>query len=439
MKNSFDRKLKSCIFAIMFYLTWKMRNELKHIFLVLLFVLCAGSVWAQNATNSPYTRYGYGALEDAVPSNGKAMGGLAIGLRDKESINFANPASYTAMDSLTFLFDGGVTLQNTNFNDGTYRLNAKNSSVNYFAMQFRINKIYAMSFGLTPYSNVGYNLSQVYDDDVAADNYSILNFYGDGGLHQVYGGIGMKLLRNLSIGGNFSYIWGDIYHISSQVFPTNASAMVLAKTENVDVRSFKMDFGAQYVHRINSKNRVVLGAVFSPKQRLNNSATEAVALGSAVTLNDTVVVTQIPMSIGAGVTYVYDDRLTVGMDVMYQQWSKVNFMNSTNVFVDRTKISVGAEYLPALYGAGFFNHVKYRAGAYYSLPYYKIDGSRAAKEYGVSVGMGLPVARSGSLIHISGQYAHLQGQGASNLSENIFQVTIGLTFNERWFFKRRVN
>lgn len=77
--------------------------------LVLLLGMWCGMVMAQNNTNSPYTRYGYGHLSDQGSSNSKAMGGVAYGLRDGSQVNFANPASYTAVDSLTFIFDGAVS------------------------------------------------------------------------------------------------------------------------------------------------------------------------------------------------------------------------------------------------------------------------------------------------------------------------------------------
>ena len=52
---------------------------------------------------------------------------------------------------------------------------------------------------------------------------------------------------------------------------------------------------------------------------------------------------------------------------------------------------LGAEYLPNPDGYEvILSHVKYRLGAYYSKPYYKIDGVRAADEYGVTAGFGLP-------------------------------------------------
>ena len=61
------------------------------------------------------------------------MGGIAYGLRNGYQINASNPASYTAIDSLTFLFDAGMTLQNANFKDGNVKTNAKNSSFDYLA------------------------------------------------------------------------------------------------------------------------------------------------------------------------------------------------------------------------------------------------------------------------------------------------------------------
>ena len=65
---------------------------------------------AQTSSNSPYTRYGFGELSDQHFGNSKAMGGIAYGLRNGFQVNAANPASYTAIDSLTFIFDAGLSL-----------------------------------------------------------------------------------------------------------------------------------------------------------------------------------------------------------------------------------------------------------------------------------------------------------------------------------------
>ena len=143
--------------------------------------------------------------------------------------------------------------------------------------------------------------------------------------------------------------------------------------------------------------------------------------------------------------------MTVGLDYSLQQWSKAKFgvntsddavredFDETYTYCDRHKISVGAEYIPNLIGRSYLSHIKYRLGAYYSKPYYKIDGVRAADEYGVTAGFGLPIPRTRSVLSLSAQYVRTKGTQAAFLNENTLRICIGVTFNERWFFKRKVD
>ena len=114
-------------------------------------------------------------------------------------------------------------------------------------------------------------------------------------------------------------------------------------------------------------------------------------------------------------------------------------MNEENALLDRHRLSVGAEFIPNPVGRSYLSFVKYRVGAFYSTPYYKINGKRATHEYGVTAGFGLPVPRSRSILSISGQFVKTKGLETNFVSQNLFRVSIGLTFNERWFFKRKVN
>ena len=56
-----------------------------------------------------------------------------------------------------------------------------------------------------------------------------------------------------------------------------------------------------------------------------------------------------------------------------------------------------------------------------------------------SIGFGIPIFNAWnnrSILNISGQYVH---RSADNLiTENTFRINIGLTFNERWFAKWKV-
>ena len=418
----------------------------KHTLCALLLTMVTGMAIAQNNTNSPYTRYGYGDLSDQSFGNSRAMGGIAFGLRDGAQINPLNPASYTAIDSLTFLFEGGVSLQNMNISGSGVKLNAKNSSFDYLAMQFRLHPRIAMSIGLLPFSNVGYSVSDSKVDNGVSQTRS---FTGDGGLHQLYGGIGVKVLKNLSLGVNASYFWGDITRTRTIIYPTTSESYSYIQQMGVSISDYKLDFGTQYTLDFNKKHSMTIGAVFSPKHKLNNDYTVTTQV-STTNSNNLDATLELPNTFGVGFTYNYDKRLTVGADYSLQQWSKTKFgvntsddavredFNETYTYCNRHKVSVGAEYIPNLMGRSYLSHIKYRLGAYYTTPYYKIGGKEATREYGVTAGFGLPVPRSRSILSISGQFVRISGQESAFVNENIFRVSIGLTFNERWFFKRRV-
>ena len=418
----------------------------KHTLCALLLTMVTGMAIAQNNTNSPYTRYGYGDLSDQSFGNSKAMGGIAFGLRDGAQINPLNPASYTAIDSLTFLFEGGVSLQNMNISGSGVKLNAKNSSFDYLAMQFRLHPRIAMSIGLLPFSNVGYSVSDSKVDNGVSQTRS---FTGDGGLHQLYGGIGVKVLKNLSLGVNASYFWGDITRTRTIIYPATSESYSYIQQMGVSISDYKLDFGTQYTLDFNKKHSMTIGAVFSPKHKLNNDYTVTTQV-STTNSNNLDATLELPNTFGVGFTYNYDKRLTVGADYSLQQWSKTKFgvntsddavredFNETYTYCNRHKVSVGAEYIPNLMGRSYLSHIKYRLGAYYTTPYYKIGGKEATREYGVTAGFGLPVPRSRSILSISGQFVRISGQESAFVNENIFRVSIGLTFNERWFFKRIV-
>lgn len=402
----------------------------------LLLTILAQVAVAQNNTNSPYTRYGYGDLSNQSFGNSKAMGGVAFGLRDGSQINPINPASYTAIDSLTFLFEGGVSLQNANFSDGILKQNAKNSSFDYLAMQFRLRPWMAMSIGLLPFSSVGYSVSGS-ESATSTTPAAVKTLTGDGGLHQLYVGLGFKVMKNLSVGANVSYFWGDITRTLTMLYPASSSAYSYMEQTGVSITDYKLDFGAQYTYDFNKKHAMTLGVVFSPKHNLNND-TYVQTQASTVTVKDVKATFGLPNAFGAGVTYMYDQRLTVGMDYSLQKWGDVSYMNDSHAFCDQSRISLGAEYIPNQLGRSYLAHVKYRLGGYYTTPYYKIEGKRASREYGISGGFGLPLPRSRSIVSLTAQFVRVKGLETNMLDENIFRVSLGITFNERWFQKRKV-
>ena len=408
--------------------------------------MMAIEIAAQTSTNSPYTRYGFGQLSDQSFGNSQAMGGISYGLRNGLQVNASNPASYSAVDSLTFIFDAGMSLQNANFKEGNVKINAKNSSVDYIAMQFRLAKGLGFSAGFLPYSNVGYNMNKtnkVTTDEHGNTTAANQAYVGDGGLQQVYVGLGYQIFKGLSIGTNFSFLYGDITHTASTTF-SNTNAYSSSRSHKIDVSDYKLDFGLQYTHKLKEKHVLNLGAIYSLGHELNSTGYEYVEKYSGNTVITQSVDTiknafALPHSFGLGATYVYDNKLTIGLDYTLQKWEDVKFFNKDGAFQNRSKISVGAEYLPNPIGRSYFSNIRYRVGAYYSSPYAKIDGKDGNREYGVSFGFGLPLFMSKSILNISGQYVKVAPKLKGMLEENYLRINIGLTFNEQWFMKWKVD
>ena len=86
-------------------------NKLKTIFVSTLTLLLPTALMAQNGSNSSYSRFGLGTLAEQSQTFNRGMGGVAYGLRNGSRINMQNPASYSCIDSLSFIFDVGMSLQ----------------------------------------------------------------------------------------------------------------------------------------------------------------------------------------------------------------------------------------------------------------------------------------------------------------------------------------
>ena len=132
---------------------------MKKIVCSVLMALMAIAGMAQSGTNSPYSQYGLGQLSEQTSGFNRGMNGLGYGFREHNQVNFLNPASYASIDSLTFIFDAGISGHITNFKEGGKSKNAQNANFEYAVAAFKVGKRVGVSFGILPYTNVGYNYS----------------------------------------------------------------------------------------------------------------------------------------------------------------------------------------------------------------------------------------------------------------------------------------
>lgn len=411
---------------------------------ILIGSLFAMSLYAENGMNSPYTRYGFGQLSAMETGANKGMGGTGIGVRNNSQINMLNPASYASVDTLTFLFDVGMSLHNTNFAEGDVRMNARNTTFDYFAMQYRLTPQLGMTVGVTPFSNIGYNFSntQIIRDDEDGKVTTTNRYYGAGGLRQVTLGLGWSPFKGFSIGTNLSYLYGEVYHYVYNQY-NESSISTRTKQYVADVSTYKADFGVQYGATF-GKNKFTMGATYQLGHTIENDVyiIDMVATGSSVTNSDTLETSKlsIPAGYGVGLSYTYDNRLTIAADYSTQLYGMTNFFGQKGT--DRHRASLGVEYIPENITRKLLRRARYRAGLHYETAYYYVGDRKGPSEYGATIGIGLPISNrwnSKSIINISGQALHVRPVGGVNMiTENYLRLNIGLSFNETWFDKWKV-
>lgn len=420
-------------------------------------VACVTPVAAQSGTNSPYSQYGLGLLNEQSSGFNRGMNGLGLGFREHNQVSYLNPASYSAIDSLTFIFDAGLSGQLTNFSENGQRINAKNADFEYAVAGFRVFKHVGVSFGIVPFTNVGYNysISDFLDGD---RNTTYTNTYnGSGGIHQVYVGAGWEFVKGLSVGANIAYLWGDIDRSVVNSY-SDGYINTLSKYYTATVSNYKLDIGLQYSFNLNKKNALAVGLTYGLGHKLNADPTcMVISTNSNTGVADTTSFTvnngfELPTSYGAGLMWNHNNKLKVGADFTLQKWGGIKYpvyrvINdeqsyelTDDYYSDRYKVTLGGEFCNNEMSRSFFDRVRFRAGVSYATSYYKINGLDGPDEISASIGFGIPIINAynnRSVLNVSGQWVHSSAKGM--LTENTFRINVGITFNERWFMKWKVN
>ncbi|MDR2804985.1 MAG: hypothetical protein LBB85_04985 [Dysgonamonadaceae bacterium] len=411
---------------------------------VSLFILISFAVFSQSDnTNSPYTYYGYGVLADPAFASQRGMGGIGYGLRNSQMINPLNPASFSAVDSMTFMLDFGVKGQVALMDDGAFGSARRyNGGLEYLALQIPLAKGLGIAVGIEPISFVGYQ----YGDTATVTDATASNvYYGSGGLNKVYGALSYNLFKRLSVGVNVGYLFGDIIHDWTTTF-TTADSYINAWSDSLRMAGLTYEFGMQYVHPLKKNSEIVFGLVYSPKINLSGKVATAdvrydasgVVTGDPKYYSTMDSVFQRPETYGVGISYHQLNKLTVGADFKYEKWAEAKFYDQTHSLANRTKINVGAEYIPNLMRNNLLSKIHYRAGAYFANSYIIDKNDSKYDEYGVSIGLGFPMVDRRSSVNMAFEYTRLTPQKIASMSEQYFKLTLSYTFNELWFFKQRL-
>lgn len=393
---------------------------------------------AQNNTSSPYTRYGLGLLEKNTFGRGQALGGSGIALRSNKTINRANPASFSAIDTLSQIFEFGLTGQIARLESGANEQYNNDVNFSYIGLAFPISKNIGLSLGVKPMSNVGY--AYMLEDDKPNIGMTTNYYNGYGGVSEAFIGVSGNVFENLSLGVNLSYLFGSIVHQRILEFTENTDFANFSSEEKISVNAVHPIFGVQYLLPLSESSSLLFGSVYELKTSLNakqnfSSTKEVVGVLESVTGRD--IGFEMPEAYGVGLTYEIKNKLTITSDYYIQNWGDSKYYNVTDTLQNTARLSGGIEYIPNYIDRNYFKRIEYRVGGYYSNSYLKGLGSDLYN-FGMTFGLGLPLRYEKTRFNIGLELGQMKSSNSSLISESYGKLTINFSFNDFWFMRRKL-
>lgn len=397
------------------------------------FALYSPTTWAQGNTGSPYSVYGIGDLQSRGFIQTGMMGGTGIGLRPLSYVNPVNPAAYNSVGHpLTSIFDMGFNISGMSLTDRETSENLRNGGLSHLSLWFRYSPKVAGTLGLVPYSTIGYSVNSEVPLIGTNAIYEVER-RGEGGLSKFYFGNSFQVTKNLSIGANFSYIFGQIDQ-EEDVFDPSFTISNFVVDRSIFLHQVSFDLGVQYSVML-GENKLTLGGTYEKRTALSESA-DAVYRDYTDTIprfDSEVDDYVIPAKYGVGLAY-QSKAFSLAADYSYQQWSDNDFENDA-ALRNSARYSLGTEWTPNPESIDYLPRITFRAGAFYQSAYLNVN-RKNIDNHGVSFGMSLPTSSWGS-VNIGYEYSQ-RGTTLNNLIlEKNHQFSLGLTVKNIWFKKKR--
>jgi len=406
----------------------------------------------QNDINSPYSSFGVGNVSPRTNHILSSMGGVSYALQNPYYINFKNPAAFAAFDSLSFIADLSFSIVSQQLKTYKESLSGTFAQLDYFAIGLPILKMWRMSAGIMPYSDIGYGIldTRYVDTIFGTANYS---YKGTGGIQLLYWGNAFKVCKGLTVGMNLSYLFGTINTTSFAEYSIdNVLNSMINNYRYLD--GVYISGGVQYHASIKEKHNLGLGVIYenalkvwsrenlivlnyfgnySPNLNFDTVRFETgkLALKSSVKL---------PQVVGAGISYGYKDRLLAAVDLTWQNWKKFSMSNNKDTLQDNFITAVGIQYVPNPSSSKYYNKINFRIGTRFSTGYFVINNNPIT-EFAVSIGLGFPIRTftSRSSVNVMFEYSRFGTLKSDLILQNYFKLSFNFILQEKWYQRRKLD
>ena len=327
-----------------------------------------------------------------------------------------------------------------------------------FVISFPVYRSSALMVGITPFSDIGYNISlKQTDPDIIGNTGNITyNTYGEGSVYQLFLGGGVTFWKRLSVGAQGIYYFGTLDKVYNEDF-SNTSYASLNSGYNLLVRGFTGKFGIQYQQPLGNDLALVFGATYRLGTGIggktiyyeNKNTSEIVdTLVYSELTNGRDNSLMIAGELGVGVSIKNGERWSAEFNYLRSDWRNSGMdvydgysVSGESVFTSSVSQSfrAGFEIVPNRNDIRYYlRRCAYRVGAYYEQAYYKLDGNMV-NSMGLTFVVTLPVFRwyNGLTIGIDvGQRGSLR---TNMVRERYVSFVVGFNIFDIWFQKTRYN
>ncbi|QMU63646.1 MAG: hypothetical protein GKR88_04675 [Flavobacteriaceae bacterium] len=425
--------------------------------LVIFTILISMSIHAQRTVSSLYSFFGVGEEFSPRTVEQISMGGLGAAYNSIYHLNLTNPSAVAYLRYSTYTF--GLLNNDLTIKDNSESQSTTSTSLSYFSIGFPIGRKAGLHLGVQPVSSVGYSLvNRVVDASNVLTE--VTEFSGNGGLSRIHGSFGIFAVKNFSVGIEGSFVFGNI---ENSVLNQRANVQLATKNnELAEVRGGILKLGVQYKKELKNKLIVDVGATFKLSNTFNASGNEylyslSLGLNGVEIPRDTVYNNTIngklsnPLETILGVGLGKENKWYIGAE--YETQGEItsegyfNVVNQTYRFGKSNRISLGGFYIPNINALnGYWRKIRYSAGIRYEDTGLLVNGSpgtsntfTSIKDFGMSFGLSFPLGRSLSNVNLGFEYGKRGTTNNNLLQESYFNIRLGLSLNDLWFIKRRID
>jgi hypothetical protein len=410
----------------------------------------------QKSVNSPLARFNLGILEPAGSFRSLGMGGTGTAIRDNLNIYYLNPASYSSLDTNSFVFDFGIDYSVNIVTDGTNSDLSEDLNFDHFMMGFPISKKWGVALGLVPVSNGYYKIAEyMYEGDPGYDETvgEYVSYHGgSGGFTNFFLGTGLNITKNFSAGVNMSILFGSLRRYNEYVFSDYYYTFQTNTTEQLKMTGIGFDAGLQYTASLKNDYFINIGASFNSGKNCGSTFESLTSRYNLYSTSDTIFYSlndsakaSLPGTIRAGVAFGKKNKFIASVDYVFSKWADAEFQGSAGYLTNTQTLLLGAEYTPdRMSNYSFMKRIDYRAGAHIGNNYLLLNDNEV-NEYGVSIGAGIPMKRRySSPAAFYSKFNFFIDYTSKSLSgapfthkENYYTIGLSLNMYDNWFFKRK--